>query len=68
MFGSDGSPIIQYLVIFAVIFSALAAIVFVVRRLTGAAAPCRRAAPVRASRGWGSSTSTNSTGRANSSC
>jgi len=35
VFGSDGSPIIQYLVIFAVIFSALAAIVFVVRRLTG---------------------------------
>ncbi|MCJ2011339.1 flagellar biosynthetic protein FliO [Methylobacterium sp. J-076] len=35
MFGSDGSPIIQYLVIFAVIFSVLAAIVFLVRRLTG---------------------------------
>ncbi|MFC6788686.1 hypothetical protein ACFQE0_03030 [Methylobacterium komagatae] len=35
MFGSDGSPIIQYLVIFAIIFSALAAIVLVVRRLTG---------------------------------
>ena len=35
VFGSDGSPIIQYLVIFAIIFSALAAIVFVVRRLTG---------------------------------
>ena len=34
MFGSDGSPVIQYLVIFAIIFSALAAIVFVVRRLT----------------------------------
>ena len=35
VFGSDGSPVIQYLVIFAIIFSALAAIVFVVRRLTG---------------------------------
>ncbi|MDP4024786.1 flagellar biosynthetic protein FliO, partial [Methylobacterium sp. NEAU 140] len=35
MFGSDGSPIVQYVVIFAVIFTALAAIVFVVRRLTG---------------------------------
>lgn len=35
MFGSDGSPIIQYLVIFAIIFSVLAAIVFLVRRLTG---------------------------------
>lgn len=35
MFGSDGSPIVQYLVIFAIIFSVLAAIVFVVRRLTG---------------------------------
>lgn len=34
VFGSDGSPVIQYLVIFAIIFSALAAIVFVVRRLT----------------------------------
>ncbi|UIY44475.1 flagellar biosynthetic protein FliO [Methylobacterium radiotolerans] len=35
MFGSDGSPIVQYIVIFAVIFTALAAIVFTVRRLTG---------------------------------
>ncbi|WP_409518612.1 hypothetical protein [Methylobacterium sp. PvR107] len=35
MFGSDGSPIVQYVVIFAVIFTALAAIVFTVRRLTG---------------------------------
>ncbi|APT31137.1 IQ motif and SEC7 domain-containing protein 2 [Methylobacterium phyllosphaerae] len=35
VFGSDGSPIIQYIVIFAVIFTALAAIVFTVRRLTG---------------------------------
>lgn len=35
MFGSDGSPIIQYIVIFAVIFTVLAAIVFLVRRLTG---------------------------------
>ncbi|MCJ2049105.1 hypothetical protein [Methylobacterium sp. J-070] len=35
MFGSDGSPIVQYVVIFAVIFAALAAIVFTVRRLTG---------------------------------
>lgn len=35
VFGSDGSPVIQYLVIFAIIFSALAAIVLVVRRLTG---------------------------------
>ena len=35
VFGSDGSPIVQYVVIFAVIFTALAAIVFVVRRLTG---------------------------------
>jgi flagellar protein FliO/FliZ len=35
VFGSDGSPIVQYIVIFAVIFTALAAIVFTVRRLTG---------------------------------
>jgi hypothetical protein len=35
VFGSDGSPIVQYVVIFAVIFTALAAIVFTVRRLTG---------------------------------
>ncbi|MCJ2058940.1 hypothetical protein MKL09_20625 [Methylobacterium sp. J-048] len=35
MFGSEGSPIVQYVVIFAVIFTALAAIVFTVRRLTG---------------------------------
>jgi flagellar protein FliO/FliZ len=35
VFGSDGSPIVQYVVIFAVIFAALAAIVFTVRRLTG---------------------------------
>ncbi|MDQ0447132.1 flagellar biosynthetic protein FliO [Methylobacterium aerolatum] len=35
MFGSDGSPIIQYIVIFAVIFTVLAAIVLLVRRLTG---------------------------------
>lgn len=35
MFGSDGSPIVQYIVIFAVIFTVLAAIVFLVRRLTG---------------------------------
>jgi hypothetical protein len=35
VFGSEGSPIVQYVVIFAVIFTALAAIVFTVRRLTG---------------------------------
>ncbi|MDP4003497.1 hypothetical protein [Methylobacterium sp. NEAU K] len=35
MFGSEGSAIVQYVVIFAVIFTALAAIVFTVRRLTG---------------------------------
>jgi hypothetical protein len=35
VFGSDGSPIVQYIVIFAVIFTVLAAIVFLVRRLTG---------------------------------
>jgi flagellar protein FliO/FliZ len=35
VFGSDGSPIVQYVVIFAIIFTVLAAIVFLVRRLTG---------------------------------
>ena len=35
VFGSDGSPIVQYVVIFAIIFAALAAIVLVVRPLSG---------------------------------
>ncbi|WP_375456139.1 hypothetical protein [uncultured Methylobacterium sp.] len=35
MFGSDGSPIVQYVSIFAVIFAVLTVIVLVVRRLGG---------------------------------
>ncbi|MFD0935722.1 hypothetical protein ACFQ12_11095, partial [Methylobacterium trifolii] len=35
VFGSDGSPIIQYVSIFAVIFAVLTVIVLLVRRLTG---------------------------------
>ena len=43
VFGSEGSPIIQYVSIFAVIFAVLAVIVLVLRRLTGGglAAPGR---------------------------